>query len=230
MPCTKCKDEKYKWGESGECKYESKEACEKANPKNYNKMRPTPLGKKSYEEYEKELKEFNLSTQKADFSDMKTLGNLYVQIEKIVDGLDKQGMDTKLKVADYNEADANHQADAGALDRDFEETRVEQERVNEQKKILEKAEQVYFKTEKRFDKSYVKREKSASVVFKSNDKYEATWKKGEAIADKMKKAIKDVESQAKALGVEVPLGTYKQVLAKFNATPNNSLKNVNFDY
>tara|TARA_B100000902_G_scaffold274059_1_gene259925 strand:- start:29 stop:538 length:510 start_codon:yes stop_codon:yes gene_type:complete len=58
MPCTKCKDGKYKWGETGECKYDSKEACEKANPKHYNKMRPTPLGKKSYEEYEKELKEF----------------------------------------------------------------------------------------------------------------------------------------------------------------------------
>jgi len=61
MPCTKCKDGKYKWGETGECKYDSKESCEKANPKKYNKMRPTPLGKKSYEEYAKELKEFNLS-------------------------------------------------------------------------------------------------------------------------------------------------------------------------
>jgi hypothetical protein len=61
MPCTKCEDGKYKWGETGECKYDSKEACEKANPKKYSKMNPTPLGKKTYEEYEKELKEFNLS-------------------------------------------------------------------------------------------------------------------------------------------------------------------------
>jgi hypothetical protein len=62
MPCTKCKDGKYKWGETGECKYDTKEACEKANPKNYKEMKqyPTPLGK-TYEEYEKELKEFNLS-------------------------------------------------------------------------------------------------------------------------------------------------------------------------
>tara|TARA_R100001463_G_scaffold4228_2_gene16194 strand:- start:379 stop:867 length:489 start_codon:yes stop_codon:yes gene_type:complete len=60
MPCTKCKDGKYKWGKTGECKYDSKEACEKANPKNYNKMKPTPLGK-TYEEYAKELKEYNLS-------------------------------------------------------------------------------------------------------------------------------------------------------------------------
>ena len=61
MPCTKCENGKYKWGKTGECKYDSKEECEKANPKNYNKMKPTPLGKKSYEEYEKELKEYNLS-------------------------------------------------------------------------------------------------------------------------------------------------------------------------
>ena len=61
MPCTKCENGKYKWGKTGECKYDSKEECEKANPKKYNKMKPTPLGKKSYEEYAKELKEFNLS-------------------------------------------------------------------------------------------------------------------------------------------------------------------------
>ena len=60
MPCTKCKDGKYKWGNTGECKYDTKEACESANHK-YEKMNPTPLGKKTYEEYEKELKEFNLS-------------------------------------------------------------------------------------------------------------------------------------------------------------------------
>jgi len=63
MPCKKYKDENYKWGNTGECKYATKEACEKANPKKYNKMRPTPLGKKTYEEYAKELKEFNLSSE-----------------------------------------------------------------------------------------------------------------------------------------------------------------------
>ena len=63
MPCKKCKDDKYKWGNTGECKYTTKDECEKANPKKYSKMQPTPLGKKSYEEYEKELKEFNLSAE-----------------------------------------------------------------------------------------------------------------------------------------------------------------------
>tara|TARA_R110002020_G_scaffold123146_11_gene279364 strand:+ start:285 stop:809 length:525 start_codon:yes stop_codon:yes gene_type:complete len=62
MPCTKCDNDKYKWGDTGECKYATKEECEKANPKNYTEMKgkPTPFGK-TYEEYEKELKEFNLS-------------------------------------------------------------------------------------------------------------------------------------------------------------------------
>ena len=59
MPCTKCEEGKYKWGETGECEYDSLDACESANHK-YSKMKPTPLGK-TYEQYEKELKEFNLS-------------------------------------------------------------------------------------------------------------------------------------------------------------------------
>ena len=55
MPCKKCKDGKYKWGNTGECKYATKDECEKANPKKYSDMKntPTPLGKKTYAEYEK---------------------------------------------------------------------------------------------------------------------------------------------------------------------------------
>ena len=60
MPCTKCEEGNYKWGETGECKYDTLESCESANSK-YNKTQPTPLGKKTYEEYAKELKEYNLS-------------------------------------------------------------------------------------------------------------------------------------------------------------------------
>ena len=36
MPCTKCKDGKYKWGESGSCKYATKDECTAANPKHYS--------------------------------------------------------------------------------------------------------------------------------------------------------------------------------------------------
>ena len=48
MPCKKCKDGKYKYGNTGECKYDTKEECDKANPNKYNKMKkyPTPLGSK----------------------------------------------------------------------------------------------------------------------------------------------------------------------------------------
>jgi hypothetical protein len=94
MPCTKCENGKYKWGKTGECKYDSKEACEEDNNKNYNKMRPTPLGK-TYEQYEKELKEYNLSTQRFDFKDMKSVekaiaaANSLGDADNIVDGLKK---------------------------------------------------------------------------------------------------------------------------------------------
>ena len=67
MPCTKCEEGKYKWGETGDCKYDTLQDCESANSK-YNKMQPTPLGK-TYEEYAKELKEFNLSkTEKIELA------------------------------------------------------------------------------------------------------------------------------------------------------------------
>jgi hypothetical protein len=59
MPCKKCDEGKYKWGETGECEYNTLQDCESANHK--YKMKPTPLGK-TYEEYEKELKEYNSSS------------------------------------------------------------------------------------------------------------------------------------------------------------------------
>ena len=71
MPCKKCEEGNYKWGETGECKYDSLDACESANHK--YKMQPTPLGK-TYEEYEKELKEFNLSkVEKVELANIKDL-------------------------------------------------------------------------------------------------------------------------------------------------------------
>jgi hypothetical protein len=37
MPCKECKDGKVKWGESGECKYDSISECEAANKDYYEK-------------------------------------------------------------------------------------------------------------------------------------------------------------------------------------------------
>ena len=31
MPCTECKDGKYKWGETGDCEYNTLQECEDAN-------------------------------------------------------------------------------------------------------------------------------------------------------------------------------------------------------
>ena len=80
MPCTKCEEGNYKWGETGECEYDSLDACESANHK-YSKMQPTPLGKKTYEEYEKELKEFNLS--KVEKVQLTRMGDLRKAVEKL---------------------------------------------------------------------------------------------------------------------------------------------------
>lgn len=88
MPCKKCKDGKYKWGNTGECKYATKDECEKANPKNYKEMKqyPTPLGK-TYAEYEKELKEFNLS--KVERVELGAIDDLKKKLDKNTSVFDK---------------------------------------------------------------------------------------------------------------------------------------------
>tara|TARA_R100001594_G_scaffold83066_1_gene117743 strand:- start:1226 stop:1711 length:486 start_codon:yes stop_codon:yes gene_type:complete len=94
MPCKKCKDDKYKWGNTGECKYATKDECEKANPKKYSKMKqiPTPLGNKTYEEYEKELKEFNLSKiERIELGDVDDLIKFNKQMKTILTKIEKIG-------------------------------------------------------------------------------------------------------------------------------------------
>ena len=98
MPCTKCEEGNYKWGETGECKYDTLQDCESANSK-YNKMRPTPLGKKSYEEYAKELKEFNLSkVEKVQLGLVDDLDKLVAKNKSISQDLTKD-------VSDYAKQD-----------------------------------------------------------------------------------------------------------------------------
>jgi|TARA_R110000744_G_scaffold113171_3_gene212097 hypothetical protein len=43
MPCTKCENGKYKWGNSGECEYETIEDCENANSKYQKTTKITEL-------------------------------------------------------------------------------------------------------------------------------------------------------------------------------------------
>ena len=92
MPCTKCEEGNYKWGKTGECKYDTLESCESANSK-YNKMQPTPIGKKTYEEYAKELKEFNLSSQRVELGlvdDLNKMTSKMIPLQKRSQTLDKQ--------------------------------------------------------------------------------------------------------------------------------------------
>ena len=42
MPCTQCKEGKYKWGETGECQYDTVEECETANA-SYEEMKTTSI-------------------------------------------------------------------------------------------------------------------------------------------------------------------------------------------
>ena len=115
MPCKKCKDGNYKYGNTGECKYATKESCEKANPKKYSKMRPTPLGKKSYEEYEKELKEFNLSSQRVELGAIDDLEKADKEGRKLIEELAKEQAevdnkydDIKSIVLKYNKLNKNY--------------------------------------------------------------------------------------------------------------------------
>jgi len=44
MPCTKCKDGKYKWGKTGKCEYDTLEECQEANPyHNYEEVKHTSI-------------------------------------------------------------------------------------------------------------------------------------------------------------------------------------------
>ena len=44
MPCTQCKEGKYKWGETGECEYDTLQECQAANPDHdYEEMKTTSI-------------------------------------------------------------------------------------------------------------------------------------------------------------------------------------------
>ena len=42
MPCTKCEEGKYKWGETGNCQYDTLQECEDANS-TYEEMKTTSI-------------------------------------------------------------------------------------------------------------------------------------------------------------------------------------------
>jgi ribosomal protein S17E len=53
MPCTKCEEGKYKWGETGDCKYDTLQECEDAN--SYEEMKLTSIVELVIDETSEEL-------------------------------------------------------------------------------------------------------------------------------------------------------------------------------
>ena len=177
MPCTKCEEGKYKWGKTGECEYATKEDCESANHK-YKEMKtmPTPLGKKTYEEYAKELKEFNLSSQRVDFNDVKTIEKLIGAVDKQTDQLKKLAAATTEKFAPLKATD-----DAYAV-------------LDEQREKID-AEQM--KLGNKYEKQEATWKKARDKMNDAN-----TYQQTRDLFDAMKK----VEAMAKELGIgKVPI-------------------------
>jgi len=54
MPCKKCSEGKYKWGETGECKYDTLQACKDANH-SYEEMKTTTIVELIIDPSEEEL-------------------------------------------------------------------------------------------------------------------------------------------------------------------------------
>ena len=134
MPCTKCEEGNYKWGETGECKYDTLQDCESANSK-YNKMQPTPLGKKSYEEYAKELKEFNLS--KVEKVNLSLADDIKKQAQKLESAISKFGSDKNIQLFKDLSKKVKDLADKTRDEVDSNYTKIYKE-VNVLKPVMEK--------------------------------------------------------------------------------------------
>jgi len=201
MPCTKCEDGKYKWGKTGECKYATKESCEKANPKKYSKMNPTPLGKKTYEEYEKELKEFNLSSQRFDFNSVKVLEKLASQMDKVVKQLENDYGQIQMLINDYDNNQELQKEQAGLVDNAEDSVALARKDFEDSKKDLAAREKSFENLFNKLDKLAGKTNKSEDKLVGRNERYKDAYARGEDLKVDLKSAIKSVEQQLKALGI-----------------------------
>ena len=78
MPCIKCENNKWRWGESGECKYDSLSQCEEANADYYDEEKAAEKEKKiRYEEYD-----WTYNFSEKQMTELHTSGELMVNIEK----------------------------------------------------------------------------------------------------------------------------------------------------
>ena len=208
MPCTKCEDGKYKWGKTGECKYDTKEACEKANPKKYNKMRPTPIGKKTYEEYAKELKEYNLSaTYRVELGLADDVEKLTQQAKDLIPDLDR---DVKgIKEAEKNELKAYKEVDK----KNAAYEKAEGKYFDLQNK-MEKAKDVYDTAEREANQAITYRDNTLKTIDELENRLGKNKDKASKVRTNLEKKLDALEKAAKELGVKIPTGESSKVLKK----------------
>ena len=221
MPCTKCEEGNYKWGETGECEYATKEACESANSK-YNKMQPTPLGKKSYEEYAKELKEYNFSTvYKVDLASLKDVEKIMRDmsqkasiVESILDALDGEMFERRVLREDAEEQLQNAEDYKSNIEGMKEEVELAKSRLEKAQGEL-KDDQAGFKEENdKYKKLLAKAKEKEKLVSARQKQYISESKiVGKEVA-KLKKAYADLQKAGKALGIaKIPVEMYNEYLA-----------------
>jgi len=210
MPCKKCKDGKYKWGNTGECKYATKEECDKSNPNKYNKMKeyPTPLGKKTYDEYAKELKEFNLSANyRVELGLADDVEKLTQQAKDLIPDLNRD-VDA-IKTSKKNITQAEKQIDK-------KESVVEKadKKERELARAFESAKDSLATAERELNETKKTLENNKKDVDFLNKRLDKTKGKATKIRINLQKKLDDLEKAAKDLGVKIPTGEASKVLKK----------------
>jgi chromosome segregation ATPase len=224
MPCKKCENEKWKWGENGECQYDSKEACEKANKdkKGYKSVKKeysyvSPLGKKTYAEYNNEkLQGINLSAEKINLASVSQLDKWEDQSYDIYDAMpetndiemafvDVENYRGDIRFAEEKMADAQEEVN--------ESTKIlaeEQEKMDEAKKEVD-----FWKGEVKNHQNEVKERKAevkefSGLLKKAEKEYatisksaKTTQGKAQKLLSTFQKGLSEFEKSAKALGLDV---------------------------
>ena len=209
MPCKKCKDGKYKWGNTGECKYATKDECEKANPKNYKQMKqyPTPLGKKTYEEYAKELKEYNLSTQRIELGIADDVEKLTQQAKELIPDLDR---DVK-GIKDYEKSELKAYKEVDKKNAAYE--KAEGKYFDLQNK-MEKAKDAYDTAEREANEAIKYRDNTLKSIDELENRLSKNRSKASKVRTNLEKKLNALEKAAKDLGVKIPTGEASKVLKK----------------
>ena len=192
-------------------------------------MQPTPLGKKSYEEYEKELKEYNLSSaQRFEFKSIAVLDKLTDQAYTVYDAMPEKN---DIEGAFINVE--NYKGDIKFINEKMEDTQQEVKEStdilaeNQQKMEEAKKEVDFWKKELKGYQTQIKEQKAEVKEFngllkKAEKEYATISKvantqisKAKKIEAELKSGIAAFEKSAKDLGVNVSnkVSDYEAALA-----------------